>query len=32
MDFYFDETDGNVLRGLKLFDDIFKEAVVKIVM
>lgn len=30
-DFWFDETDGNVLRSLALFDDVFRTAGLRVV-
>ena len=30
-DFWFDETDGNILRSMELFNDIFRAAGVKVV-
>lgn len=30
-DFWFDETDGNILRSLALFDDVFGTAGVRVV-
>lgn len=30
-DFWFDETDGNILRSMALFDDVFRAAGLKVI-